>query len=91
MASRYSLPESLSGLRAITHLSSGEREFKLAKKYAPDNPLIGPMANLYLNAEEHAVLAALPGERLNKLRHRLGWLYRRRVRGRPERPDPGRM
>ena len=59
-------------LRAITHLATGEREFKLAKKYAPDNPLIGPMANLYLIAEEHAVLAALPGERLSKLRHKLG-------------------
>jgi len=59
-------------LRAITHLATGEREFKLAKKYAPDNPLIGPMANLYLIAEEHAVLAGLPGERLTKLRHRLG-------------------
>lgn len=59
-------------LRAITHLATGEREFKLAKKYAPDNPLIGPMANLYLNDQEHAVLAALPGERLSKLRHKLG-------------------
>lgn len=59
-------------LRAITHLANGEREFKLGKKYAPDNPLIGPMTNLYLTAEEHAVLAVLPGERLSKLRHRLG-------------------
>ena len=30
-------------LRAITHLATGEREFKLAKKYAPDKPLIGPV------------------------------------------------
>ena len=59
-------------LRAITHLATGEREFKLAKKYAPDNPLIGPMANLYLNAEEHAALAGLTGWRLSKLRHKLG-------------------
>jgi len=59
-------------LRAITHLATGEREFKLAKKYAPDNPLIGPMTNLYLTAEEFDVLAQLPGERLSKLRHKLG-------------------
>lgn len=58
-------------LRAITH-PDGEREFKLAKKYAPDNPLVGPMTNLYLSAEEHAVLSALPGRRIVKRRHRLG-------------------
>lgn len=59
-------------LRAITFLSSGEKEFKLAKKYAADNPLIGPMTNLYLSAEEHAVLDVLPGARLAKRRHRVG-------------------
>lgn len=59
-------------LRAITHLSSGEREFKLAKKYAPDNPLIGPMTNLYLSAEEYEVMSKLPGARIAKLRHKLG-------------------
>lgn len=59
-------------LRAITDLSNGERSFKLAKKYAPDNPLIGPMTNLYLSAEEHAVLDTLPGQRLVKLRHKVG-------------------
>lgn len=59
-------------LRAITYLSTGEREFKLAKKYAPDNPMIGPMTNLYLTAEEHAALNTLPGARLSKLRHKIG-------------------
>jgi len=59
-------------LRAITELSTGEKTFKLAKKYAPDNPLIGPMANLYLTADEHALLAGLPGARLSKLRYRVG-------------------
>ena len=39
-------------LRRITHTATGEQEFKLGKKYAPDNPLIGPMTNLYLDAEE---------------------------------------
>lgn len=58
-------------LRSITH-GDGEKEFKLAKKYAPDNPLVGPMTNLYLSAEEYAVLNALPGARLAKRRHRVG-------------------
>ena len=59
-------------LRAITDLSTGEATFKLAKKYAPDNPLIGPMTNLYLSAEEYAVLNVLPGQRITKLRHKVG-------------------
>ena len=59
-------------LRATTDLSNGERTFKLAKKYAPDNPLIGPMTNLYLTEEEYAVLNVLPGQRLSKLRHKVG-------------------
>ena len=58
-------------LRRIT-LANGEQEFKLAKKYAPDNPLIGPMANLYLSAEEYAVLSTLPGSRVAKRRHKVG-------------------
>ena len=59
-------------LRAITDLATGEKSFKLAKKYAPDNPLIGPMTNLYLNADEYAVLNVLPGQRLSKRRHKVG-------------------
>lgn len=59
-------------LRAITEVSSGETSFKLAKKYAPDNPLIGPMTNLYLNADEYEVLNVLPGKRLTKRRHKVG-------------------
>jgi CYTH domain-containing protein len=58
-------------LRAITH-ASGEQEFKLAKKYAPDTPLIGPMTNLYLDADEYAVLSRLPGARISKRRHKVG-------------------
>lgn len=59
-------------LRRITELASGEQTFKLAKKYAPDNPLIGPMTNLYLDAEEYEVMTTLPGERLSKRRHKVG-------------------
>jgi len=58
-------------LRRIT-LPNGEQEFKLAKKYAPDNPLIGPMTNLYLDAEEYAVVSGLPGAKVVKRRHKIG-------------------
>lgn len=59
-------------LRSIHTLATGEMEYKLAKKYTPDNPLVGPMTNLYLNAGEYAVVARLPGQRVVKRRHRLG-------------------
>ena len=59
-------------LRRTTMPGGAEPEFKLAKKYAPDNPLIGPMTNLYLNAEEYAVFSVLPGARLAKRRHKVG-------------------
>ncbi len=59
-------------LRAIHFVGTGANEFKLAKKYAPDNPLIGPMTNLYLSAEEHAALSGLPGQSLSKRRHKIG-------------------
>lgn len=58
-------------LRRIT-LSNGEQEFKLAKKYAPDNPLIGPMTNLYLSEGEYDALNTLPGSRVVKRRHKVG-------------------
>lgn len=58
-------------LRRIT-MPDGEQEFKLAKKYAPDNPMIGPMTNLYLSAEEYEVLRHLPGSTLTKRRHKVG-------------------
>ena len=59
-------------LRRITHAASGEQEFKLGKKYAPDNPLIGPMTNLYLDPDEFAVLEVLPGRRVAKERYKVG-------------------
>lgn len=58
-------------LRAITH-PDGEREFKLGKKYASDNPMIGPMTNLYLSEDEHAALSDLSGKRIAKRRHKAG-------------------
>ena len=59
-------------LRKTTMPGATEPEFKLAKKYAADNPMIGPMTNLYLNAEEYEALSALPGARLSKRRHKVG-------------------
>ncbi len=59
-------------LRKITMPGGAGLEFKLAKKYAPDNPMIGPMTNLYLNADEYEVFNVLPGARLSKRRHKVG-------------------
>lgn len=59
-------------LRKITSPLTGELQFKLGKKYEPDNPLIGPMTNLYLDREEYEALSKLPGQRLSKLRHKAG-------------------
>jgi CYTH domain-containing protein len=55
-------------LRAITH-PDGRAEFKLCKKYERDDPLAGPITNLYLSAEEHAAFAGLPGRRVRKRRY----------------------
>ena len=59
-------------LRKTTMPGGAEPEFKLAKKYAAENPMIGPMTNLYLNAEEYQALSILPGARLRKRRHKVG-------------------
>jgi hypothetical protein len=62
-------------LRAITH-PGGEREFKFCKKYQSADPASGPIVNIYLTAEEYDGLAALPGRRLRKRRHRVAWRER---------------
>ncbi len=50
-----------------------QQEFKLAKKYAPDKPLIGPMTNLYLDARRvRRCWRQLPGARMSKRRHKVG-------------------
>jgi CYTH domain-containing protein len=59
-------------LRAITEIR-GARQFKLCKKYESENPVSGPMVNVYLSAAEHAVLAALPGRPLRKRRDSIIW------------------
>lgn len=56
-------------LRTITHSATGEREFKLGRKYERDDPLGGPITTLYLTEAEHAIFAELPGARLTKRRY----------------------
>jgi hypothetical protein len=60
-------------LRRTTHFDGHPPEFKLCKKYGSDDPLSGPITNLYLTSEEHAALGVLPGRPLRKLRHRVSW------------------
>ena len=52
--------------------ASVRRVFKLCKKYGSDDPVSTPIVNVYLDAEEHAVLAKLPGRPLAKRRYRYG-------------------
>ena len=56
-------------LRAITRPAGAPAEFKFCKKYGSDDPMSGPIVNMYLSADEHALLAALPGRRLRKRRY----------------------
>jgi len=65
------LDDSRLRVRAITHASGAAPEFKLCKKYGSDDPASGPIVNIYLSANEHAMLASLPGRRLRKRRHTL--------------------
>lgn len=60
-------------LRAITHADGRDPEFKLCKKYPSEAALGGPITNLYLTAQEHAVLAALPGAAVRKRRYSVPW------------------
>ncbi len=60
-------------LRAVTHFDGHAPEFKFCKKYPSDDPLSGPIVNIYLTAEEHAVLARLPGRPIRKRRYRTAW------------------
>jgi len=65
------LDDSRLRLRAITHAGGAAPEFKLCKKYGSDDPASGPIVNIYLTADEHAMLASLPGHALRKRRHTL--------------------
>jgi CYTH domain-containing protein len=56
-------------LRAITDERTGERTFKLCKKYLGRDRISGPIVNIYLTAMEHEALARQPGAWLRKRRH----------------------
>jgi CYTH domain-containing protein len=58
-------------LRSMTDSVSGVRALKFCKKYEGDDPVSGPVTNLYLSEAEHAVLAALPARVVAKRRYRL--------------------
>ena len=60
-------------LRRIRHFDGSPTEFKLCKKYGSDDPMSGPITNLYLTGEEYAALTVLPGRPLRKMRHRVSW------------------
>ena len=58
-------------VRRMTDSATGARELKFCKKYEGDDPISGPITNLYLSEAEHAVLAALPARVISKRRYRL--------------------
>lgn len=58
-------------LRDMIDSATGSRDLKFCKKYEGDDPVSGPVTNLYLNAAEHAALAALPARTILKRRYRL--------------------
>ncbi|HEX2560711.1 hypothetical protein [Phenylobacterium sp.] len=55
-------------LRAITDEASGQREFKLCKKYGSADAVSEPIVNIYLSEAEHAAFAILPGADIAKRR-----------------------
>ncbi len=48
-----------------------EPVYKLCKKYGRRSELTEPITNLYLDADEHRLLAGLPGRRIRKRRFRV--------------------
>lgn len=56
-------------LRRETGADGIARVWKIARKYGATAPGVEPMTNLYLNPEEHAMLATLPGASVSKRRH----------------------
>ncbi len=56
-------------LRAVTGSCGEARVFKLCKKYPSDDPLSGPITNLYLDGVEYDLLSTLPGRSIRKQRH----------------------
>ena len=67
---RY-LPGTNLRLRKVTARGTAPL-FKLGKKYPGDGLSTRPMTNIYLDAAEHAIIAALPGASLTKRRYDAG-------------------
>lgn len=57
-------------LRAMTDSATGVTSYKLGKKYGASEPYVEPIVNIYLDANEYAVLAGLPAHVLSKRRYR---------------------
>ncbi|HEY3799873.1 MAG TPA: hypothetical protein VGL58_16105 [Caulobacteraceae bacterium] len=58
-------------LRRVTHFDGSPPELKFCKKYPADDPVSGPIVNIYLTEAEYALLAALPARPLTKRRYRM--------------------
>ena len=58
-------------LRSVTDSVTSDVEFKFCKKYPTDDPVSGAIVNIYLTAEEHSVLSALPAQVITKRRYRV--------------------
>jgi CYTH domain-containing protein len=56
-------------LRKITYSGSQDIQFKLCKKYPSDDIFSAPIVNIYLTADEHAVLSELSGRKIRKRRY----------------------
>ena len=57
-------------LRQIMDSETDTATYKLTRKYAADDPTARPIVSAYLDAAEHAVVAALPAHCIQKRRHR---------------------
>lgn len=58
-------------LRAATDSISNVTTHKFCKKYLSDDRVSGPIVNIYVSAEEHAMLKQLPGAVLRKRRYHI--------------------
>jgi CYTH domain-containing protein len=57
-------------LRSMTDSKTGEKIFKLCKKYGATAVSTEPIVNIYLTTEEYAAFLKLPGHKLTKKRHK---------------------
>jgi CYTH domain-containing protein len=58
-------------LRKVAGADGKETVYKFCKKYPSDDPLSGPIVNIYLSPAEYELLSVLPGERMRKRRCQL--------------------